>query len=336
MLAKIRLYVKRWLVCMLISLSFMESLQYAKASENEQYLPELKGKMVYHTYSDYNKRDSKIYVFDFETKENICISDKFQGVYNTMNADFKNDGSEIVFAGMVDNKMTEEWDAFRYNLETNQLDNLTKGNKLRDEDPKYSPDGTKIIFKQGHWNKKLGGMVYDIMEMDLVTGKLRSVTNDLDEDSMPYYASDGKSVYYAKGLGKTSQINNVSLEGTEPITKVWAEKDIYCYYPIVYKDTLYFSKWYSAYNKSDTIIKLDLTTNKITIPSFNSENYNCSDACPVSDRFIIISSTMPGGKGGYDLYIADVTTGNTYSLDLFNKGINDDKDQLGASYYAKG
>ena len=337
MLGKLRINFKRKLVCILILLSFVGSLQYAqvKASEQMAEVPQLKGKMVYHTYSDYAQRDSKLYVFNFETKENICISDEFQGVYHAMNACFGNNELEIVFMGLVNNNGNEEWDIFHYNLETKQLDNLTKGNELRDEDPKYSPDGTKIIFKQGHWSHVLDEMIYDIMEINLNTRSMRAITNDVDEDSMPYYASDGKSVYYAKGLDKSSQIYNVDLEGTAPLKEIYAEKNIRCYYPVVYKETLYFSKWYSIYNKSDIIIKFDINENKVTIPPFNSADYNCSDACPISDRLIIISSTMPGGNGGYDLYIADTVTGNTWSMNFLNKSINNDKHQLGASYYVK-
>lgn len=335
MLGEIMIYAKIGLMCMLISLSFVIGSQYnqVKASEYIADLPIIKGKIVYHTYSDYIQRDSKLYIFDFETKENTCVSDKFQGVYHTMNADFGNNGSEITFMGLVNNEGNEEWDIFRYNLETKQLDNLTKGNELRDEDPKYSPDGTKIIFKQGHWSQVLDEMVYDIMEMDLVSGGLKQITNDTNEESMPYYMSDGKSVYYAKGLDKSSQIYKVNLDNTNAITEIYAESGIRSYYPIVYNNTLYFSKWYSESNKSDVIVKMDLNTNKITIPPFNSGDYNCSDACPISERYIIISSTIWEGKGGYDLYMADMETGEMWSMDLFNTDINDEKSQLGAAYY---
>jgi len=335
MLKKISSYIKIGVVCMLITISCVGISQDVKvnASDNVEYIPQINGKMIYHTYSDYNERDSKLYIFDFKTKENICISDKFKDVYHAMNADFSANGSEIIFMGIVDNKGTEEWDIFRYNIETNKLEDLTKGNKLKDEDPKYSPDGTKIIFKQGHWDNVIDKMIYDIVEMDLETGKMVFVTNDIYEDSMPYYSSDGKSVYYTKVIDKSTQIYKTSLDLTRKTTKIYEEKGIRCYYPIIYKDTLYFSKWFSEYNESDNIQKLDLNTNKLINLTFNSEDYNCSDVCPISDEYAIISSTKPGGKGGYDLYIADNITGKTWSLDLLDGEINDNRHQLGAAYF---
>lgn len=321
------------LIMTMLYLSSSSQCLQVEASQKDKGIPNIKGKLLYHTYLDYNNKDSKMYIFDFETKENICINDKLEGVYNTINGHFSNSGSDIVFMGMVDNDGTEEWDIFQYNLETNKLDNLTKGNNLRDEDPKYSPDGMKIIFKQGHWSHELGEMIYDLKEMDLGTRQIKTITNDVYENSMPYYLSDGKSVCYAQGVGESSQIYNVSLENTNTVKKIWGQDGVCSYYPIVYKNTLYFSKWYSKNNKSDIIVKLDINTNEITMPFFNSKDYDCSDPFLISDRFIIFSSTMPGGHGGYDLYIADVFESHVWSLDAFSDSINNDENQLGASCY---
>lgn len=326
------------LVCILILLSFIRvfySYQ-EKTTRIDESPPKVSGKIVYHTYSNYSDGDSKIYIFDFETKKNICISDKFKGIFNAMNANFRSNGSEIVFMAMTDKKVKDEWDIFTYNFETENLTNLTKGNRLSDEDPKYSPDGRKIIFKQGYLSELENKVIFNLVEMDLDTKELRNITDDLDEDSMPFYSADGKSIYYARSTGeKSSKICNVNLERENEISSIYSENGVNCYYPTIYKDTLYFSKDYSKTNKSDVIIKMDLNTKLITVPSFNSSDFDCSDASAISDRYIIISSTIPGGKGGYDLYIADVETGKLWPMEIFGHGINDEKHQLGASYYVE-
>ncbi|MDS0524585.1 hypothetical protein NNC19_02770 [Clostridium sp. SHJSY1] len=338
MLKKGKGYLEIGLVCILILLSFMKILNIYKERLNriEENPPNISGKMVYHTYSNYNDGDSQLYVFDFEKKENICISDKFKGVFNAMNGNFSSNGSEIVFMALKDRKEKDEWDIFIYNLETEKLTNLTKGNGLSDEDPKFSPDGKKIIFKQGHLDEAENKVDFNLVEMNLETEELKNLTDDIEEDSMPFYSANGESIYYARATGdKSSKICSINLGNENEIRNIYVENGVYCYYPTIYKDTLYFSKDYSTTNKSDVIVKMDLNTKEITIPDFNSSEYDCSDAYAISEQYIIISSTKPDGKGGYDLYIADVETGKLWSMNLFGHGINNEKHQLGASYYSK-
>jgi hypothetical protein len=64
---------------------------------------------------------------------------------------------------------------------------------------------------------------------------------------------------------------------------------------------------------------------KITSMPFDSEKYDCSDACPVSSGKMVFSSTM---KGGYDLYYFDGTRTSPLSK------LNTDKNELGADFFA--
>lgn len=294
--------------------------------------PSIKGKMVYHTYSSYNERDSRLYVLDFETGQLTCLNDYMTGVYHTMNASFNPDGSEIVFMGIINENNVEEWNIFRYHLETKVLQNLTAHNDLRNEDPKFSPDGIKVIYKQGYWDRKLEQMIYDLWEIDVHTGLSRQITHDISEQSMPYYSSSGDIVYYMEGNTKESKICSIDLKEYNR-TEIYYEKDVYVYYPVVYEETLYFLKWYSADNFSDVIVSIDLGSKEITIPTFNSSAYNSSDPCPISDKLLVVSSTMSGGRGGYDLYIVDRMTGSSWSLNEYSDSINNEKHQLGADCY---
>ena len=54
------------------------------------------------------------------------------------------------------------------------------------------------------------------------------------------------------------------------------------YYPIASGDKLYFTKWYSADDHCDTIMCYD--GEKITSMPFDSEKFDCSDACPVGGK----------------------------------------------------
>ncbi len=305
----------------------------AQTSKGER--PIIEGKMVYHSYSDYEARDSKIYLVDFETKEKICINDYISGAYHTMNASFNREGTAIVFMGIVNKSYGEEWDIFLYRLDTKELIDLTKNNNFRNEDPKFSPDGTKVVYKQGYWNSVLDKMVYDIWEMDLQTGESYPVTQDMEEESMPYYSTKGDAIYCMQGSGEGARICKIEkIEEETVITPIYAETGVQAYYPVTYKDKLYFSKWYSAQNKSDVIVIMEEGKRGI-VSQFGSSDYNSSDPCPISDRLMIISSTMPDSKGGYDLYIVDIVSGENWSLDEYGISINDELQQLGASCYIR-
>lgn len=293
--------------------------------------PKLTGKLVYHSYSSYEARDSKIYLLDFDSKEKICLSDSFSGISNPMNACFNQDGSEITFMGIVNYPGYDEWDIFKYNLYTHELIDLTLNSNFRNEDPKYSPDGNKIIFKQGRWDFNLDDMVYDLKEINLNTYEVSNITNDMYENSMPYYSSDGNSIYYSRGAGNYSHIYKVKRDLPNSTSQIFASENIKAYYPITFNNYLYFTKWYSSNNECDVIVRLNLNTNEMTTLPFNNPDFNCSDPYPISDNFLIMSSTKFDTKGCYDLYIANSYTGETWPLDIYIYGVNDANHQLGVS-----
>lgn len=294
-------------------------------------MPSMSGKMVYHSYTSYESKDSKLYLYDFDSQEKVCLSDKFKNVYNAMNANFNNNGTEITFMGMNKDKGYEKWDVYTYNLKTEVLRNLTENNDLRNEDPKYSPDGKKIVFKQGHWDHKKDKMIYDLMEIDLENGTEGNITKDSEEDSMPYYSEDGQYVFYSRKNKSSEQIYKVSTSNYEERERVYSASKITSYYPIIQGNTLYFTRWYSKSNHSDIIMSMNLETEEVEKLKFNNERYNCSDPCPIDQRYMILSSTKAGGR--YKLYLADMNKGTMWPLDKGYTDIDDNGEQLGASCY---
>jgi len=83
--------------------------------------------------------------------------------------------------------------------------------------PRYSPDGTKIVFS--HWQR---GGFRDIRVLDRSTGAIRDITHDRAVDMQPVFSPDGRYVIYASdrtgisnlyacelATGRTRQITNV-------------------------------------------------------------------------------------------------------------------------------
>ncbi len=284
-------------------------------SSSEANIPE--GWLLWHSYTSYEAGDSSLYIRDL--KGNISeITGDFS---HAMNGDFGCSPSEIVF--MAIDKAADEWDIYNYNAVSGTVTNLTENSGYRNEDPKYSPDGSKIVFKRGYWSQQKNDFVYNIAEMNLHTNEIKMLTNDDYEEAMPYYSADGNYVYYAKYINGISSIYKIdTVTGYE--SEVYADNMATAYYPICFGDSLYFTSWTSPENHNDCIVKYDgLDFDLLPI---NSSEYNCSDACPVSDNSLIYSCTK---NGNYDLYYYD----GKVSVDLSD--INTDKQELGAAFLSK-
>ncbi len=276
------------------------------------------GRLLYHSYSTYTALDSKIYLHNFSDGTLSEIgSDKF---VNPMNADFGSHGYDVVF--MAIDTAHDEWDIYRCNLINGIIENLTYASGYRNEDPKFSPDGNKIVFKRGYWDNTVNGFVYDLAEMNLLSGEITMLTNDLPEDSMPCYSSDGKTIYYAQLNNGISSICELDTENLKSKT-IFAENGVTAYYPMTSDNGLYFTKWLSSDNTTDTIVKYE-DDKAVPLP-FCDVSFNCSDPFPCNNGSIFYSSTQ---NGTYDLCLYDGNISHELS------SLNTEMNELGTSFFS--
>ncbi len=283
-------------------------------------LPSFDGLMTFHTYSTYDAGDSKMYIYDFKTDELKQISRDSWNINNPMNGHFSPDGHYITFMGIGPENGT--WDIFLYDVinDTKPV-NLTASGTFRDEDPKFSSDGKSIIFKRDE----------HLAKIDMGTRHLTVVTPDKSGFSMPYYSTDGNMVVYSGGE-EDSFIGLYNLNtGVDKI--LYNRVKVHEYYPITLDENrFYYSAGYSENNRADQLY-LGYFSGLVSkrLP-FNAPDADYSDAAPVDDKWLILSSTREGGRGLYDLYIANNETGEIYSMNDYNAGINSQFNELGASY----
>jgi len=294
----------------------------ADTTRNDQ--PALSGRLIFHSYSCYNCNDAKLYLYDFSGNTLQLLSSGWS-ISNAMNAHVAATHPTMVFMGKpagVDN-----WDVFLWHIGSVVAPkNLTAAfGNTRDEDPKFSSDGSRIVFKQNGIMK----------EMDTLGNILHTFTVPQSEASMPYYAKGDSIIIYSGNevSGNTADIYQLSI-ATNTIRPLSSLPAVEEYYPIARDDSsFFFTRWYSAGNQNDQVY-LGFLNGRISerLP-FNETDQNYSDAFPANSRYVILSSTRPGGKGSYDLYVADMITGKRWSLSLYNAGINTGGNELGACYF---
>jgi Tol biopolymer transport system component len=285
--------------------------------------PYLKGQLLFHRYSRYEAWDSKLYLLDFAEKSLNCLSDQWP-IDHAMNAHFSPDGKRVVFMGVPRGKLQANgWDIYLWDLGSPRVPaNLTRGNGLRDEDPKFSPNGKTIVFKQDG----------QVQFMNLNGKNLRPLPRikARAECSMPIFTADGKRVVVMEGAGKDGDLYVFDVEGTAR-TAVAATPGVQEYYPVAWDvDRLLYVRWHSAENRNDQIYFYSWKMGKAAPISFCMPDANDSDPWPLDSRWLVFSSTSAGGQGGYDLYVGDTLTNRVFPVRV--PGINTRFEELGSCY----
>lgn len=309
------------------------------------------GRVAYHSYDRYlgepiNERDGHVFVYDLGTgiQQPIKIS---TGLKNAMNPHFSPDGRYVTFMAIPGNK-AREYDQFRvYVYDCVKQQQLSGPFPLREpgendvtaEDPKFSPDGARIVFKG---NSRIWTMTRD-------GRNARELTNQsADERSGPNYEpTNGSRIVYWKEVCPQGDIywafsdmtGESCLVGKDDACTVKHAGDcLYDYYPIFWdSDRILFTSWNDeedcdchdqTTNPDDDLFVFRVSTGTAEPLSTINTNSDESDPFPVDSSWIGFSSTRDEGFGGYDLYLTNLLTG----VNNLGGRVNDGLDQLGGCY----
>ncbi len=291
--------------------------------KSDDAFPITKGKLVFHSYSSYSSGDGKLFIYYFGTDSLAEIS-KNWNLQHTINAHFSPDGKKIVFMAQPKGQSNyNAWNIYLWDLNSKEEpQNLTPNNNIPDEDPKFFPDGNRVVFKQNG----------DIKIIDIDSRNISDVTSDgfAEEESMPYPTTDGEHIVFAKN----GKIYMIDTDGNN-LNVLTSENNVGCYYPIVKDDSSYlYPRWVSSLNHHDDIFLGSLQKNSASVSCpFNKINDDDSDPFPVPNtNYVFFSSNRSGGQGDWDIYLGDIKTGQVWSLSF--AGVNSAKMELGSSYYA--
>lgn len=288
--------------------------------------PPLIGKLVYHSYVRLDDGSGQIFLLDFKTSTLTQLSQPSWGIIDPINPVLSPDGVWVAFMG----KKNDVWRIFMYRLDgaIGPID-LT-GAGLKSQDPKFSLDGAKLIFKQDN-DIKLAHILFTNGIPSL--GPAQNITQDgaTVEDSMPFLSPDSSIAYFSTGAGASSALRYKSATSGGASLPFDNATGRATYYPIVRSDgAVFYVKWKDAASRLDQIqIKSSPSATPILSP-INDCISNNSDPAPVNGtNYVFFSSTT---AGGYQLYLGEVASGRRWTLTPFGVNADTTKAKLGAYY----
>lgn len=281
----------------------------------------LSGVLFYHRYTSYSSWDSNLFALDLGTGRLVQINSLWKTMISPMNAHVNAAGNEMVFMGSQSGLAENEWDVFLSKWTGKMWGepiNLTGPNGMRDEDPKFSPNGHTVTYKENG--------VMATIENDGTDKKLLTVGKP--DSSMPFFTSDGQGLIFER----EGSIWLQTRDGNESV--LWSANPTSAYYPIGADDQRFLFTEVQLSQHDRTM--WGYYDGRPAVPLFYSDN-NCDNSDPypyqLGRRYVFyVTGCAYIYKGGYNLALADLKTKKVYDMDSFNPETNSHQLELGPSW----
>ena len=287
----------------------------------------LSGTLFFHRYSDYASWDATMWSLDLQSGAFNQINKNWTTVLSPINAHVSSNGQSLTFMGSaaglpaVNEKNQYDWDVFISHWEGSQWSNpinLTGANGKRDEDPKFSPDGKTIVYKED-------GILATVASSG---GAKTYLSVGKAESSMPYYRTNGIDILFERE-GKIYLKTSTGDQLMDP--GIGGESS---YYPIgVDNKRFLFSRVQDS--KHDGIRWGYYDGRPSTDLFFNNDTWDSSDSYPYKDArdfIFLVSGDVNIPKGGYNLVIADLKQKKVINIDDLYGDINSHQQELGPAW----
>ena len=291
-------------------------------------IPALTGQLFFHNYTSYEAGDGRLWQMDLATGRLALISRGWP-INNTINPHISADGQSMVFMGQNSASGDGNWDVYLSTWDGSHWGmprNLTGPNETVDEDPKFSPDGTHIVFK-------IDGAV---TEMTLDGKVTRTITGKDPEAGQPYYLPNGKDIMYSEGSDASAKIVVKTADGQHRVLADFP--GTVDYYPIGMDDTSFLFTNVQEGTKYDRIMKGHYDGSTPTPYFFDSNTADHSDAYPYEDGskyLFYVTTDGDVSRGGYDIMVADLQAKKFYSIQEWNPLASTALDEVGLAWSGK-
>ncbi|WP_145432687.1 TolB family protein [Lacipirellula limnantheis] len=290
-----------------------------------------KGRIAWHSYTDYSALDGLIHVYDFEDgafyeRATATIA---AVVTHAHNPNFSADGRYMVFMGLpAGSTDTANWrhylDVFLYDFVTDEVTNVSARLGLDqpgsiEEDPALAPAGDRIAFKRN---------VSNIWETDVFGTSLRQLTAGAGEKSGPQYSPDGASLVFWVGTGATAALGGVSLQHSLPTTPTLLHDNLLLqdYFPSYWDDErIVYATWRSQSAHDDDVNIWNIQTRADGAALFNSL---AEDSDPFGLTPTLLGFSTNRSLPYWRLWYGDPATGAAADLGISRAG----RHNLGAKY----
>ena len=292
------------------------------------------GKLIWHSYTNYGFSGVQSWMINFDTGNIYEITPT--RVSAAMNYDFNQDGTVVVVMGSDNNASVQAWDIWVANVTDSGLANVTKLTSAstdgsRNEDPKFSSDGSKIIFKKNLDNiVSLNTSDFTLNGVDQTPPQTVLLANSY-ESSMPYYlvGSDANFVFTDDS---DPTYSTIQYDNGGTVSTLYAPPGLHAYYPIALNSTQFYYAQSDSANH-DQIYLGDISGDTPVAAAFNIPSYEFADPYPMNAEWVAYTSTQSGGSGTYDIWIGSFVTGETYNLNSWIAGSNHSNSDLGPTFY---
>ena len=271
-------------------------------------LPALTGRVVYE-----DTVGGGLYLYDFGNSSLTTVPIASWGLSAATNPVFSPDGSAILFSAVV----SDQRHLFYWTIGSAQPTNITGGmGNLRNEDPKFAPDGFHIVWKQ-NFGIETASFSFDDLGQPILFN-LQQLAANPPEASGPVYSPTQKYIYYF--IGSSTQIKQIQRYDVAAKTTAPAftqDPSVQYYYPVdpdLY-DFIYVSWLPTAVacpmcDKIYVRAKLPDAGTAWNATDCAADN---SDPAPVNEDYFIYSRRA-SGSSLYNLYIGQFSTGNAWIL----------------------
>ena len=312
----------RWLILMTALLQSCLGATFAANQVLASPRPKLPltGTLIFHRYSSYKAWNATLWSLDLKSGHLAQVGTTWKKVISPINAQVDSSGKLMTFMASTAGLSAPEWDVFTSRWDGKQwLEplNLTGPNGKRDEDPKFSPDGGQIIYKED-----------GVLTLMTNSGaKKKYLTKGEPESSMPFFRAGGEEILFERA-------GDILLwkKGATRVMK--PGKGVSSYYPIGADDKRFlYTRTQSS--RHDWIYWGSYDGSASQPLFFNSDSWDSSDPYPYQDgkKFIfLVSGDYSILKGGYNLMVADLAKAKNYNIDDLYGKVNSDLEELGPSW----